>query len=84
MWKTAFIVFKISYKNIISKIWTSRGIFWLLPNLRRNLHLFRDIIDLKVNTKKLSLGKTVLKLWSHICGKVAYLSTSLLKMNSAF
>ena len=43
LWKMALIVRKITI--------IQGGIFWLLRNLWRNLHLFLDILDLKVENK---------------------------------
>ena len=39
--------------------------------LTRNLHMFQDILEPKVENKNLSLEKTVLIIWSQILGKMA-------------
>ena len=33
--------------------------------------MFQDILELRVENKQKSLGKTVMIMWSHICGKMA-------------
>ena len=42
-----------------------------LRNFTRNLHIFLDNFELPIENKKNSLGKTVLELWSQICGQIA-------------
>ena len=44
--KMAQIVCKITKKNIISKIYTLRGYILAVKNVRRNLHMFPDILEL--------------------------------------
>ena len=47
------------------------GIFkGALCNLQRNLHLFLENIEPRTENKNLSLGKTVLKMWSLIGEKM--------------
>ena len=43
----------------------------MLRNLRSDLHMFLDNIELRIENKNLSLGKSVLHFWSQICGKMA-------------
>ena len=57
----------IEFKKKNSDYWTSRG---PLRNLRHNLHLFLDNIEPRKEKKNLSLGKTVLKIWSLIGRKM--------------
>ena len=45
----------------------------MLRNLTRNLHTFLDNIDLRIENKNSSLGKTVLQLWSQICEQLTIL-----------
>ena len=40
------------------------GKFWSLHNLWHNLHMFLDILELKVENYYISLKKTVLQIWS--------------------
>ena len=40
-----------------------------LRNFTRNLRIFLDSLELWIENKKNILGKTVLKIWSQICGK---------------
>ena len=49
-----------------------------LRNFTHNLRMFHDSVELQIENKKNSLGETVLKLWSHICRKMAYVSKELL------
>ena len=44
-----------------------------LRNFTRNLRMFLESFELGVQNKNNSLGKTVLKMWSQICGKIAML-----------
>ena len=62
--KIARIVCKITLKKIVWKFGLSLGKFWPLRTLWRNLHMFLDILEFKVENKKNSLGKTFLELWS--------------------
>ena len=39
--------------------------------LTRNLHIFQDIFELKVENKNFSLDKTVLIIWYQILQKIA-------------
>ena len=41
-----------------------------LRNLKRNLHMFLEILEPKVKNQKKSLEKTVLIEWSQICNKI--------------
>ena len=43
-----------------------------------NLHMLLDILEFRVENKKNYLGKTVLKVWSQILRKMAFMSTKLL------
>ena len=61
-----------------SKIQTSRGKFLPLRNLWHHLHMFLNILELKIENKNVNLGKTVLIMWSQICGSATYLFTKLL------
>ena len=40
--------------------------------------MFLDILEFRVENKKKYFGKTVLKMWSQILRKMAYMSTKLL------
>ena len=40
--------------------------FLAFPNLRRNLHIFLDIPELRVENKKNNLEKTVVIMWYQI------------------
>ena len=40
------------------------GRFWPLPTLWCNLHMFLDILEVRIENNKKGLGKTVLKMWS--------------------
>ena len=40
--------------------------------------MFRDILEFTVENKKYCLRKTVVKMWSQICNKKAYVSTKIL------
>ena len=59
------------FEKIIFENWTSRGVNSALPNFTRNLRMFLDRFELWVQNKKNCLEKTVLKMWSQICGKIA-------------
>ena len=43
----------------------------MLRNLRRDLHMFLDNIELRKENINKSLGKNGLQLWSHMCEKMA-------------
>ena len=45
--------------------------------------MFLDILEFRVETKKKWFGKTVFKMWSQLCGKIAYFSAKLLLEKSA-
>ena len=45
--------------------------------------MFLDILEFRIRTEKSLSGKTVLKIWSQICGKKTYVSTKLLLEKSA-
>ena len=45
--------------------------------------MFLDILEFRVENKKKYLGKTVLKMWSQILRKMAYVSTKLLLEKNA-
>ena len=45
--------------------------------------MFLDILEFRVENKKKYLGKTVLKIWSQILRKMAYVSTKLLLAENA-
>ena len=45
--------------------------------------MFLDILEFRVENKKNYLGKTVLKMWSQILRKMAYVSTKLLLEKNA-
>ena len=49
--------------------------FWLLRTLWHNLHMFLDILEFKIEDKKVVQEKLFLKTWSQICGKMTYLFT---------
>ena len=44
-----------------------------LSNFTRNKHMFLDSFELSIENKKNNLGKTVLKMQSQICRKIAML-----------
>ena len=60
----AKIVRKLLQKKQFVKLGLSWGKFWLLRTLGRNLHIFQDNFEFRVENKKKCLGKTVLKMWS--------------------
>ena len=41
-----------------------------LHNLRRQIHMFLDILEFRIKNKKNYLEKTVLVMWSQTCGKM--------------
>ena len=45
----------------------------VLCNFPCDLSMFSDKLKFLIENKKNSLGKTGLKMWSHICGKMAIL-----------
>ena len=49
--------------------YTLRGVNSGVTQFTHNLHMFID----RVQNEKNSLGKTVMKMWSQICGKIAML-----------
>jgi hypothetical protein len=54
-------------------------------HFRRNSRMFLDILELQIENKKNALGKTVLKMWSQICGKVpSFVHETTLKKKCAF
>ena len=46
--------------------------FWPLRTLRRNLHIFLDILEPKEKKEEKCLGKTVLKMWSQKSTKLVF------------
>ena len=44
-----------------------------LRNFTQNLRMFLDSFELSIENKKNSLEKTVLEIWSQICGGIAML-----------
>ena len=45
----------------------------VLRNFTRNLHMFLDSFELSIENNKINVGKTVLNMWSQICGRIAML-----------
>ena len=48
-------------------------LFLALGNLWHNLHMFQDILELRVENKTKKLGNTFLIIWLQICGKMAWI-----------
>ena len=53
---------KLHLTKNICKILTLRGLIFALPNMRLNLHMFQNNIELGLENKNSSLRKTVLQL----------------------
>ena len=72
-------------KNISWNLDLHGGKKWRYVHFTRNLRKFLDILELQIENKKKCLGKTVLKIWSLICGKMAaFVRKMTLQKKSAF
>jgi hypothetical protein len=78
--KMSEIVWLIALKNIILKIWTSRGN--ILTQFVTQFTHVSGHPRISSRRQKNGLGKTVLKVWFLICYTMTYLSKKVLKKNN--